>query len=130
MTGSPPHEQPSKFTHLVMIWLYPRLRELPPAKWESMLRKARDTNFETGEWIGVIGGIALVAWIVDVEAPVFSMQAAFVSYLLQFVLALPLLAVVVGPIYLRRTRRGLDRELARKSASPGNVKSSCDRNEA
>ena len=104
-----------------MLWLYPRLRELPPEAWASMLNKARDTNFETAEWIGVIGGVAFVAWLLGVEPSVLAIQSRFIVHLLQFVLALPLLAAVVGPIYVRRTRRGLDRELARRAAYPGSA---------
>lgn len=104
-----------------MMWLYPRLRELPPEAWESMLSKARHTEFETAEWIGVIGGVAFVAWLLGARPFVPELQPRLVAHLLQFVLALPLLAAVVGPIYLRRTRRGLDRELARRAAYTGNA---------
>jgi len=123
MAGSvAPHRHTLKINRIAMMWLYPRLRELPPEAWESMLSKARDTDFETAEWIGVIGGVAFVAWLLGVEPSVLAMQPRFIVHLLQFVLALPLLAAVVGPIYLRRTRRGLDRELARRAAYTGNSK--------
>ena len=112
------------------MWLYPRLRELPPEAWESMLTKARDTDFDTAEWIGVIGGVAFVAWLLGVEPSVITTQPPFIVHLLRFVLALPMLAAVVGPIYLRRTRRGLDRELARRNAYTGNAKVLSDRKEA
>ena len=121
--------QPSRFAQLTTVWLYPRLREVPPASWESMLSKARDTDFEMREWIGVIGGLALVAWLVEAKVSVFTTQAGFIAHLLQFVLALPVMAVLIGPIYLRKTRRGLDRELA-KSASTGNARTLCDGKEA
>jgi cation transport ATPase len=121
--------QPSRLAQLTTIWLYPRLREVPPATWESMLGKARDTDFEMREWIGVIGGLALVAWLVEAKVSVFTTQAGFIAHLLQFVLALPVMAVLIGPIYLRKTRRGLDRELA-KSAYTGNARSLCDGKEA
>jgi cation transport ATPase len=121
--------QPSRLAQLTTVWLYPRLREVPPASWESMLSKARDTDFEMREWIGVIGGLALVAWLVEAKVSVFTTQAGFIAHLLQFVLALPVMAVLIGPIYLRKTRRGLDRELA-KSASTGNARTLCDGKEA
>ena len=113
-----------------MMWLYPRLRELPPEAWESTLAKARDTDFDTAEWVGVIGGVAFVAWLLGVEPSVSTMQPPFIVHLLRFVVALPLLAAVVGPIYLRRTRRGLDRELARCDACTGNAKVPSNRKEA
>lgn len=104
-----------------MLWLYPRLRELPPEAWKSVLGKARNTDFETAEWIGVIGGVAFVAWLLGVEPSALAIHSRFVVHLLQFVLAFPLLAAVIGPIYVRRTRRGLDRELARRAAHPGSA---------
>lgn len=125
-----PQRPPSRFTQLAIAWLYPRLREIPPATWESMLDKARDTDFEMREWIGVIGGLALVTWLVEAKVSAFATQAGLIAHLLQFVLALPLLVVVIGPIYLRKTRRGLDRELARKSAYTETARTPCDGKEA
>jgi hypothetical protein len=97
-----------------MIWFYPRLRELPPDIWKSVLEKARDTEFVTAEWVGIITGVAFVAWALGAEPSVFATQPPFMVHLLRFVIALPLLAVVVGPIYVRRTRRGLERELVKR----------------
>lgn len=113
-----------------MLWLYPRLREQPPEAWESMLRKARDTNFDMAEWAGVIGGVAFVAWLLGVEPIVPAMQPPIVGYLLQFVLALPLLACIAGPFYLRRTRRGLDLEMDRREIHTIDTKAHSDRKEA
>jgi len=103
-----------KIMQFAMLWLYPRLREQPPEAWEPLISKARDTDFEIGEWIGIVGGMALVAWLLNTEMSSLSISSRFVAHLLQFLLALPLLVAVVGPIYLRRTRRGLDLELARR----------------
>lgn len=124
---SSPREQ-LKLNQRVMLWLYPRLRELPLHAWEVALRRARDTDFLTGEWIGIVGGVGLVAWLlgaVDVTTP---MASRFFAHVLQFVLALPLLSVVVGPFYVRRTRRGLDRELT--SRAPGTGAPPHDRSES
>lgn len=102
-----------------MLWLYPRLKELPPGLWRPTLGKARCADFETMEWAGIVGGVALVAWMLGFEIPALAAQPKGVLYLARFGLALPLLTIIVGPIYLRRTRRGLDRELAhRMSHSP------------
>ena len=131
MAGSTaPHRHTVKINRTVMMWLYPRLRELPPEAWESMLSKARDTDFDTAEWVGVIGGVAFVAWLLGVEPSLLTMHPPFMVHLLRFVLALPLLAAVVGPIYLRRTRRGLDRELAQRETCTGNAKALSGRKEA
>ena len=52
MAGSiAPQRHILKINRIAMMWLYPRLRELPPEAWESMLGKARDTDFVMAEWI-------------------------------------------------------------------------------
>lgn len=126
----PSQRRPSRLAQLATTWLYPRLREVPPATWEAILGKARGTDFEMREWIGVVGGLALVAWLVEAKVSAFATQAGPITHLLQFVLALPLLAVLIGPIYVRKTRRGLDRELARKPAYTKNAGTSGDGKEA
>jgi hypothetical protein len=131
MAGSiSPYRHPLTINRIAMMWFYPRLRELPPEAWESMLSKARDTDLDTAEWVGVIGGVGFVAWLLGIEPFPLATQPPFIGYLLQFVFALPLLAAVVGPIYLRRTRRGLDRELARRETCTGNAKALSGRKEA
>ncbi len=95
-----------------------------------MLAKARATDFDTVEWIGVVGGVALVAWLLDIETSALATQSPLIVYLFQFVLAFPLLAAIVGPIYLRRTRRGLDRELARTEIHMEKTKALSNRKEA
>lgn len=105
-------QAPSKHARRVLLWLYPRLRELPPEAWDNMLGKARDTEFDVAEWVGIVGAMCLVAWFLD--KPAFAIEPRLVAHIVQFSLALPLLAVVVGPLYLRRNRRGLDRELANR----------------
>ena len=49
-----PYKHTLNINRMVMRWLYPRLRELPPAAWESMLGKTRDTNFDTVEWVATL----------------------------------------------------------------------------
>lgn len=91
--------------------LYPRLRELPRAQWADTLRRARDTEFDHLERAAIVVGICLAAWLLQ-HVGVDS-DNAFVTSLLQFALAVPLLACLVGPMRLRRTRRGLNLELAK-----------------
>jgi len=92
---------------------YPQLRALSPNQWEVILRRARDTPFDLIEWAGILAGIVFAAFVL--RADMGEPGALVVSYLAQFVLALPLLIILVGPFYLRRTRRGLDLELAQRN---------------
>lgn len=131
MAGNiPPNKHTSKIDRMATMWLYPRLRELPPEAWESMLAKARETPFMTAEWVGIIGGVSLVTLLLGVEPSVSTVQPPVIVHLLRFVLALPLLAAVVGPLYVRRTRRGLDRELALRAGYTGAAKVLSDHKEA
>lgn len=103
-----------KVHRAALVWLYPRLLELPAESWQSVLGRARDAEMETAERVGVVGGVGVAAWLLGVEPGVFSTQPPILVHLLQFALAVPLLVVLVGPIHVRRTRRGLDHELARR----------------
>jgi hypothetical protein len=103
----------AKIGRRLRLLAYPQLRELPPDQWESVLTRARDTAFDAIEWAGILAGIAFAAFALRSGAgepgPLFTL------YLEQFVLALPLLIVLVGPFYLRRTRRGLDLEIEQRN---------------
>ena len=109
------HSTPAMVNRRVMLWLYPRLRETPADTWPRLLEKARDTEFVTGEWIGIVGGTCFVVWLLGMESAAQPLPSRLFAFLLQFAVALPLLALVVGPFMLRRTRRGLDREIARST---------------
>ncbi|MBI3917221.1 MAG: hypothetical protein HY322_09460 [Betaproteobacteria bacterium] len=102
-----------KIGRLLRLLAYPRLRDLPPDQWESVLNRARDTEFDAIEWAGVLAGVAFAALVLRSGAG--EPGSLFTLYLGQFVLALPLLVVLAGPFYLRRTRRGLDREVEQRN---------------
>ena len=98
---------------ILMLLAYPRLRELPPGHWSATVERARNTAFDGIEWAGIATGVAFTTFAlrpIGVEV-----DSVFDRYLGQFLLALPLLVVLVGPFLLRRTRRGLDRELAQRN---------------
>ena len=92
---------------------YPQLRAVPPNQWELVLARARDTPFDLIEWAGILAGVVFTAFVLRVSAG--DPGALLLFYLGQYVLALPLLIILVGPFYLRRTRRGLDLELAQRN---------------
>lgn len=99
---------------IALLWAYPALRPLPPAEWDEALKQARETNFDMIEWIGVLGGIAFVTYLLRFGADQAAALSLPVRYFIQFLAAVPLLVLVVGPFYLRRTRRGLAREIERR----------------
>ena len=96
---------------IALLCAYPALRQLPRAEWDEALKQARETNFDMSEWIGVLAGIAFVTYLLRFDADQAAALSLPVRYFIQFLAAVPLLALVVGPFYLRRTRRGLDQEI-------------------
>lgn len=109
----PPDDAGARIGRLLRLIAYPRLRDLPPDQWEGILNRARNTEFDAIEWAGIVAGVAFAAFALRSGAG--EPESLFTRYLGQFVLALPLLVVLVGPFFLRRTRRGLDLELARRN---------------
>jgi hypothetical protein len=98
---------------LLLLLAYPRLRELPDDRWNEVLEQARNTAFDAIEWAGIAAGLAFTAYALRPMGG--ELDSIIGRYLGQFLLALPLLAVMVGPFLLRRTRRGLDIEIAQRN---------------
>jgi hypothetical protein len=108
-----PNDYDKTISGRLRLLAYPQLRDLPPEQWDGALTHARDIPFDAIEWTGILAGIAFAALVL--RSGPGEPGALFTLYLGQFVLALPLLVVLVGPFYLRRTRRGLDMELAQRN---------------
>jgi hypothetical protein len=104
---------------LLVQWLlahvFPRLRDWPVRQWPEMLAKARSIEFDRFEQIGTLAGVLLVTALLQ---PATSTETSvLVAYLLQLLVALPLLLLILGPFFLRRIRRGLE-EVASKDHEP------------
>lgn len=101
------------------LWpaLLPELREFPPADQEAALRAARDTALDVVELLGMAAALVLVTGLTRYSLPEPGMAPRFLAAVLNFALALPLLAIAVGPLHLRRLRRGL-REQLRQRGQP------------
>lgn len=100
---------------------YPALRQLPVAEWDKVLEQAREGSFDTMEWLGIVAGIAFATYILRFDAEQAAALSLPVRYFIQFLAAVPLLGLIVGPFYLRRTRRGLDQEIERRHGSGPSV---------
>jgi hypothetical protein len=99
------------FRRPVLQTLYPELRSIPEPRWSEALGRAREGALDVTERIGVVGSIGvatyLLQWVDD------GSSTALTGYLTQFILALPLVGVLVSPWHLRRTRRTLRNQAAR-----------------
>lgn len=99
---------------IALFLAYPALRQIPSANWEEALQRARDADFDSIEWLGVLGGLVAVTYLLRIDPEEAASLSLPMRYIFQFLAALPLLLVIVGPFYVRRTRRGLEQEIARR----------------
>jgi hypothetical protein len=100
---------------MVKFWqvVLPELQHFPAGDRARAMHDARDTALDLTELLGMAVGLALATaltrWIVDEAGALDRVAAALAS----FVVALPLLAVFLGPFHWRRLRRGLREQLRR-----------------
>lgn len=99
------------------LWpaLLPELREFPSAEQEAALRCARDTALDSVELLGIAFALLLVTALTRYGLPEPGVASRFAAAMLNFVVALPLLALALGPLHRRRLRRGLREQLQRRS---------------
>ena len=93
-------------------WLYPEFRELDSREKHQLLSKARDGNFDFAEWVGLILALVLTVILTQYSVADLTPAGRFAAVLTNFIVAIPLLSLLCGLVYLRRTRRHL-RELVR-----------------
>lgn len=91
-----------------MLLLYPDLKRIPDHEWPLALNRARVLPLDMVELIGILAGVVLVSWMLRDWTPAADVVAATTLNVMRFLLAIPLLALFVGPFLLRRTRRGLE----------------------
>lgn len=100
-----------------LTWALPRLTELPKKDWPDAMARARDIDFDWIERTAIVAAVACAAYLLEfdpAQAEGLSMPARF---LFQVLVSLPLLALLLGPFYLRRARRGLDRIIHQRDMS-------------
>lgn len=98
--------------------LYPELRSFAPEARAGALRDARATPFDTLELFGMAAGVVAITALTRYAGPELAAGQRFAAGLLNFLVALPLLALALGPFFIRRVRRGL-RDILKKSGEPG-----------
>lgn len=98
----------------LLLWALPRLVDIPPAERSEVLERAREKEFDSIEKIGVLAGVVFVTYLLRFEPTQVTAFSLPALYFVQFVAAVPLLLLVVGPFYLRCTLRGLDEEIDRR----------------
>jgi hypothetical protein len=94
--------------------LLPELRRFPAEEQDEVLREARATGLDLPELLGMAAALVLVSALTRYSLPDTDISTRLGAALLNIVVAAPLLVLLVGPFFVRRARRGLDRELAKR----------------
>lgn len=92
--------------------LYPRLAALPEGERPAALERARRTAFDVIELVGIALGLVVATAVTRYGAAELGPLERVGAAAANFILAVPLLALLVGPFLVRRVRRGLERELS------------------
>ena len=96
--------------------VFPELKAFKEPERARALREAREDEFDSLEWIGVVASVVVATLIVGkLDLPVATGERFF-STLLSFVVAIPLVGVTAGVFMVRRTRRGLRKRLQRRQS--------------
>jgi cation transport ATPase len=95
--------------------IFQELREFEKHERERALREAREDEFDGLEWAGIIAAVVVATMIVG-KLDLHSVAGGdrFLSTLLSFVVAIPLVGLTGGVFMVRRTRRGLRKRLAKR----------------
>jgi hypothetical protein len=94
---------------MLRVWLVllPELRRFPPREQADALKRAGETELDILELLGVAFGLVMVTVATRYALPDQSLSSRFAAALLNFIVALPLIALMVAPFHVRRLRRGL-----------------------
>lgn len=104
----------------LLVWALPRLGELPAIEWPAAIERARQCEFTTLERVAIGVGVACAALLLQAApAAGATASAQFLGYVVDFLIALPLLLVLVGPVFLHRIRRGLDAAIEQRQRTKG-----------
>ena len=98
------------------LWpvLLPELRQFPVARQDEALQAARKTSLDIVELIAMAAGLVAVTALTRYAVSDTGIATRFAATVLNFVVALPLIALLLGPFHIRRLRRGLRELLQRR----------------
>ncbi|KPF58275.1 hypothetical protein D621_06740 [beta proteobacterium AAP51] len=105
------------------IWpaLLPELKRFPSAERDQAVKTARQTPLEALELAATAAGLvavtALTKLALNVATSAPDLASRLEGALLNFAVALPMLVAVLGPVHLRRVRRGLRDQLTRREGA-------------
>ena len=97
-------------------WLYPDLRKFPSADQDEALSRARQSEFDRVELVGIFVALVIVVSLTKYSTTALGPMQRIMAILVNFLVAIPLLTLFAGPFYVRRIRRSLREQLAKKSS--------------
>ena len=98
-----------RLRELIENVLYPELLTYGRRDRARLLQEASKEPLDFLEWVGILAALVLVVSFTRYGVAGFSLVDRFAIMLANFLVAVPLLVVTVGPFLVRRTRRGLQK---------------------
>lgn len=96
--------------------MFPELKRFDRPERERVLREAREDEFDSLEWIGVVASVVVATVIVGKLDLPAATGDRFLSTLLSFPVAIPLVGATAGVFMVRRTRRGLRKRFQKRAS--------------
>ena len=87
--------------------LYPELEQIAPHHRQRAMERARAEGFDSLEFVGILAALAAVTYLTRYGFAAPTPSDRFWALIVNFLVAIPLLALIAGPFYVRCYRRGL-----------------------
>ena len=97
------------------LTLLPELARFVPAEQDRALRRARETPLDLLELATTAVALVAVTALTRYALADATLASRLLAAAANFAVALPLLAIAIAPLHVRRLRRGLRRQLAKQS---------------
>jgi hypothetical protein len=94
---------------LIENLLFPELKAYGRRDRARLLQEASKEPFDSLEWAGILAGLVFAVLLTRYSVAGLSLVDRFAVALANFLVAVPLLVLTVGPFLVRRTRRGLQK---------------------
>jgi len=104
------------FTDHILASMLPQLRRLSGDDRRTALDRARATPFDVAELVGIALAVAAATAITRYALPEAPYGSSLLGLAANFALAVPLIAICIAPLHLRRLWRGLRRPAHRRTA--------------
>lgn len=100
---------------LLEEFIYPRLQQFPFGERAEALRKAREHPLDVIELVGIAAALISATALTRYLSTELQFESRVAMLLFTFVVAIPILAILILPFQVRRVRRGLDHHQHRQT---------------